>query len=108
VPVNPLLRLADAVVTLRGAGADPMAQLLKFAETMGFGGDRFNAISLGQGQGPFAERMIAKAMTEGSWVALKNCHLSVSWMNALERICEEMSPEKVRRGRERSRLRLRD
>ena len=31
-------------------GADPMAGLLKFAEDKEFGGEKFNAISLGQGQ----------------------------------------------------------
>lgn len=76
-------------------GADPMAGLLKFAEDTGFGGDKFNAISLGQGQGPFAERMINEAIVNGSWVVLQNCHLAVSWLTALERICEGFTPDTV-------------
>ena len=41
-------------------------------------------ISLGQGQGKKAERLIDDAKVKGGWVLLQNCHLSLSWMPRLE------------------------
>eukprot|EP00899_Mesostigma_viride_P012150 jgi/Mesvir1/20936/Mv08007-RA.1 len=82
------------LIFVLSAGADPMADLLKLAEEMRFT-KKFEKVSLGQGQGPKAERLLQVGMDRGMWVCLQNCHLSPSWMPALERIVENIDPEKV-------------
>ncbi|CCI46649.1 unnamed protein product [Albugo candida] len=70
-------------------GADPMMELVKLADAVGFS-EKLFAISLGQGQGPLAESAILEAVDIGTWVCLQNCHLSTSWLPTLDRISEEI------------------
>lgn len=82
-PVVPLIFILSA-------GSDPMSAVFRAAELLKITVD---PISLGQGQGPKAEKLIEKAKQKGSWVVLQNCHLAPSWMTTLEKICEELDPD---------------
>uniref|UniRef100_A0A3Q3WB21 Dynein, axonemal, heavy chain 6 n=1 Tax=Mola mola TaxID=94237 RepID=A0A3Q3WB21_MOLML len=67
------------LIFILSTGSDPMGAFQRFAKERGF-----ESISLGQGQGPIAEKMILEALKSGQWVFLQNCHLAVSWMLAME------------------------
>lgn len=79
------------LIFILSPGSDPMESLTTFAESMNFQ-EKFHSISLGQGQGPIAQKLIEEAQVIGGWVCLQNCHLAASWMPALENICEHFDP----------------
>ncbi|XP_030635110.1 dynein heavy chain 2, axonemal [Chanos chanos] len=73
-------------------GVDPTTALVQLAESSGMS-QRFRALSLGQGQAPIAENMIAEGVKNGHWVFLANCHLSLSWMPQLDKLVEQLQVE---------------
>ncbi|XP_043257418.1 dynein axonemal heavy chain 3 [Colletes gigas] len=78
------------LIFILSPGSDPMAGLIRFAENYGISKKNLMTISLGQGQGPIAAHMINLGLQSGEWVVLQNCHLAISWMNELDRICDEI------------------
>ncbi|CAH8871669.1 unnamed protein product [Trichobilharzia szidati] len=76
------------LVFILSTGSDPMNQFQKFAKEYGYS-ERVHSVSLGQGQGPKAEKLIEEASKTGDWVFLQNCHLAASWMIRLEEIVKQ-------------------
>ena len=68
------------VIFILSTGADPTSSLLKYSQEKG---KSLAVISLGQGQGKKAEKLINRAKLDGSWVLCTNCHLAKSWMPQL-------------------------
>merc|ERR550532_444845 len=82
-------KLDTPLIFILTTGADPYSQLLEFAEEQDMM-ENLLSISLGMGQGPIAERYITTNLERGGWVVLQNCHLCVSWLPRLEKICEDI------------------
>ncbi|OHT01787.1 Dynein heavy chain family protein [Tritrichomonas foetus] len=71
-------------------GADPRDSLERLAAKKGFA-KKLSILSLGQGRGPAASKLIKKAKLSGHWVFLQNCHLCPSFLPALEQKIQKMS-----------------
>lgn len=67
------------LVFVLSKGSDPTKLFLEYASKMKM--DRkVKMLSLGQGQGEKAVKMIEEGMQKGFWVLLQNCHLYISWL----------------------------
>lgn len=75
------------IIFVLSPGADPIANLIELAKQKGMK-ERLKTLSLGQGQGKIASKLIDAGQKAGDWVCLQNCHLSASWMPELEKTQE--------------------
>ena len=80
---------ATPCIFILSKGSDPTGMLFKLAKQKDYS-DRLQLVSLGQGQGPVAESLVAKGTKTGDWVLLQNCMLAKSWMHNLEVMCFEL------------------
>lgn len=96
--VSPPFSLADCfsdstnltpLIFVLSPGADPMIYLQGLAKEKDMD-TRLKTLSLGQGQGKEAARIIDEGKRSGEWICLQNCHLAASWMPELEKIQEQI------------------
>jgi dynein heavy chain len=79
------------IIFVLTSGSDPTQYLLQLAKQQGYrAGENLKLVSLGQGQGPIAERLVAEGLAAGHWVCLQNCHLAASWLPRLDRMVESL------------------
>jgi dynein heavy chain len=92
--IYPETSFKAATIFVFATGCDPTDMLFSFAK--GFrenGEERMHIVSLGQGQGPRAEKFIELAVKNGDWVFLQNCHLAKTFMPRLELMIESWGEE---------------
>ncbi|KAK3235324.1 hypothetical protein CYMTET_54467 [Cymbomonas tetramitiformis] len=80
---------ASPLIFVLSPGSDPLSDLLRFADDRR---QRVESVSLGQGQGPVARKLLDQGLMDGFWVVLMNCHLAKSFLPTLEVICENQLP----------------
>lgn len=77
------------VVFMLSPGSDPTGDLMKLAEKQEML-ERFEFISLGQGQEPMALKMLENSISNGHWLMLQNGHLLIKFMRNIEKILENV------------------
>ena len=97
-PFNLDLSFKDSAATIPiifilSPGVDPITEINKLAKNLGI--KNKTSLSLGDKQGPMAEAALDRAIGEGGWVILQNCHLAGSWITSLERRVDEIIPERT-------------
>ena len=68
------------LVCLLSTGSDPSAQIEAMAKSRG---QECKSLALGQGQEETARKMLNDGLTNGNWLMLQNCHLSLNFCDEI-------------------------
>jgi dynein heavy chain 2 len=83
-PLSPLLLISSP-------GADASKELQEFAaKTIGAG--QYEDLAMGGGQQEVTIKMLRDAAASGTWLCLKNMHLVIAWLPALEKELSSLEP----------------
>ena len=78
------------MILILAPGSDPLNAIKAFTpDDPKFRPVSVTFVSLGQGQGPAAERAILESAETGGWIVLQNCHLALDWMTRLVQLWED-------------------
>lgn len=80
----------NPILFILSPGADPMHDVQELANQLGFDGNKFKSISLGQNMDKEAEDLIVNFAQRGYWAMLQNCDLLPHWLPQLEKILENL------------------
>eukprot|EP00744_Colponema_vietnamica_P002637 GILI01004106.1.p1 GENE.GILI01004106.1~~GILI01004106.1.p1 ORF type:complete len:1989 (+),score=654.53 GILI01004106.1:157-5967(+) len=77
------------ILFLLSAGSDPTESIYALGKKMK---TVPNGVSMGQGQEIIARELISKALVDGGWVLLQNCHLGIKFLSELENTLATLEP----------------
>jgi len=80
------------LIFVLSSGSDPVASFMKLCAESDMS-NRYDTISLGQGQAKKAEAKLENGRVKGWWILLQNCHLCVSWLPKLEALVENLNDQ---------------
>ena len=82
---------SEPILVIISPGSDPSDELRELAQSV-VGKDSFHEIAMGQGQMEVALELLRRCAASGEWLCLKNLHLVVAWLPALEKELNLLKP----------------
>jgi dynein heavy chain 2 len=81
------------ILLISSPGADASKELQEYA-AKSIGSGNYDELAMGGGQQDVAVQMLRSAASNGTWLCLKNLHLVIAWLPALEKELSSLQPHR--------------